>query len=364
MRADADRESLEVFAGKRVLLTGDSGFKGSWLALWLAELGAEVTGLSLPPAPHNLLFASARVGFRHVDGDIRDLDLVVRALKDARPDFVFHLAGQALVRRSYAEPQATFATNLIGSVNVLEAVRHTDGIRALVYVTTDHCYRDRDWLWGYRENDELGGRDPYAASKACAELALKAYRESFFSARSGLGTASARAGNVIGGGDRAADRVVPDAVAALESGRAVRLRNPAATRSWLHVLDPLCGYLELAAALARDPVHFSGAWNFGPAEDGIRSVEDLARTVVAAWGAGRIEHAAELSPPHEAAALHLSSEKARRELGWRAIWGFERAAGEAVRWYRAVAAGKPPAAAALEQIASYTHDRAAALPRS
>src|SRR5438094_5574791 len=273
MSHGAGKLDPSIFAGKRVLLTGDTGFKGSWLALWLSELGAEVTGLALPSTPANVLFPALRPLIRHIDGDIRDLEVVVRAMSEARPEFVFHLAAQSLVRQSYVDPQTTFTTNVLGSINVLEAVRRSDGVRALVYVTSDKCYRSNEVPDGYREEDELGGRDPYSASKACAELAFRAYRESFLAGRAGLGAASARAGNVIGGGDRAADRIVPDTIAALESGRPARLRNPGHIRSWLHVLDPLYGYLMLAAALARNPAGFSGHWNFGPGREAMRSVE-------------------------------------------------------------------------------------------
>jgi CDP-glucose 4,6-dehydratase len=258
MSDGADGLDLGIFAGKRVLLTGDTGFKGSWLALWLSELGAEVTGLALPSAPANVLFPAVAPFIRHFDGDIRDLETVLQVTKESRPEFVFHLAAQSLVRQSYIDPQSTFATNVLGSTNLLEAVRRSDGVRALIYVTTDKCYRNKETLDGYREEDELGGRDPYSASKACAEFVFRAYRESFLAQRGGLGAASARAGNVIGGGDRAADRIIPDTIAALEAGKPVLLRNPGHIRSWLHVLDPLHGYLKLAAALARDPARFSG----------------------------------------------------------------------------------------------------------
>jgi CDP-glucose 4,6-dehydratase len=353
----ADRFDLRIFAGKRVLLTGDTGFKGSWLALWLSELGAEVVGLALPAPPENVLFPGICPLIRHIDGDIRDLQVVRRAMAEAQPAFVFHLAAQSLVRKSYEEPQATFATNVLGSTNVLEAVRLAGGISALIYVTTDKCYRVRETAGGYREEDELGGRDPYSASKACAELVFQAYRESFLAGREGFGAASARAGNVIGGGDRAIDRIVPDTIAALEAGRPVRLRNPGHVRSWLHVLDPLYGYLRLAAALASDPQGLSGAWNFGPGTQSIRSVEDLVRAIIAEWRSGEIAYAPAEGAPHEAAALYLSSEKARRELGWRALWPFERAAAETARWYRSVGTGRAPLDVTRAQIRAYMAER-------
>ena len=301
-------------------------------------------------------FLRSRPLIDHRDGDIRDLAALTRIMRETRPEIVFHLAAQSLVRQGYADPQGTFATNLLGSVNLLEAVRTTDSVRALVYVTSDKCYRNDGTRTAFREDDALGGADPYSASKACAELAFQAYRESFFAARGGLGVASARAGNVIGGGDRAADRIVPDTITALETGNPVRLRNPAHIRAWLHVLDPLYGYLALAAALLREPARFSGAWNFGPAATGMRSVEELARALVARWGSGTIAHDVAQEGPHEAAALYLSSEKARCELGWQALWPFERAAAETASWYRAVRDGSPPLEVTRQQIARFTSE--------
>jgi len=352
------RDVFAAFAGKRVLVTGDTGFKGSWLVLWLAALGAEVTGLALPADPANLLagaIGEAKL-VRHIDGDIRDLDTIRRTLAAARPQFVFHLAAQALLRRSYVEPQATFATNLLGSVNVLEAVRQTDSVGALVYITSDKCYLNKERHEPYREDDELGGPDPYSASKACAELAFRAYDQSFLSRRINFGAASARAGNVIGGGDRSSDRIVPDTIAALEADKPIVLRKPDATRPWQHVLDPIYGYMRLAVALARDPRRFGGAYNFGPDETAIRTVDDLARTIVRAWGDGRIVHQPDPAAPHEATLLHLSSAKARALLGWSAQWNFERAAVETARWYRAVHDGASPLAASRQQIAAYERE--------
>jgi len=352
---------LDVFADKRVLVTGDTGFMGSWLGLWLAELGAEVTGLALPVKPENVLFPQiAAAGLvQHIDCDIRNLDATQRTVAQACPEFVFHLAAQALVRLSYAEPQLTFATNLLGSVNVLEAVRACESVRSLVFITSDKCYLNKEWLWGYRENDELGGRDPYSASKACAELAFRAYNDSFWLRRNGLGAASTRAGNVIGGGDRSQDRIIPDAIAALEAGKPIILRNPKATRPWQHVLDPLYGYLKLGAALACDPKAFSGAWNFGPNEHSIRTVDDLARETAAAWGEGDVMHQPDPNAPHEATLLHLSSDKAHRLLGWRPQWGFARAVTETAGWYRAVHDGAEPLDVSRRQIAAYMRETSA-----
>jgi CDP-glucose 4,6-dehydratase len=348
---------LNDFVGKRVLVTGDTGFKGSWLCAWLVELKAEVTGFALPPVSESRLFPEVAPLIRHVDGDIRDLPAVLKVMSEARPEVVFHLAAQPLVLRSYVEPQVTFATNLLGSVNLLEAVRVTESVRSLVLITTDKVYRNRESLRGYQEDDELGGNDPYSASKAAAELAFHAYSYSYFANRAGLGAASVRAGNVIGGGDRSAYRIVPDAIAALEAGKPIVLRNPASVRPWQHVLDPLFGYLQLAVALLQEPRRFSGSWNFGPAKDHIRSVEDLVRVVTATWAAGEIIHANDANPRHETGLLVLASEKAKRELGWEALWPFERAAAETARWYKAVHGGTSPLAIAREQIASYMAER-------
>jgi CDP-glucose 4,6-dehydratase len=346
---------LNALKGKRVLVTGDTGFKGSWLCLWLSELGAEVTGVALQANSQNTLFLSLAKAelLQHIDCDIRDQEVIQRVIVAARPEVVFHLAAQALVRVSYLEPQTTFATNLLGSVNILEAVRACESINALVFITSDKCYLNKEWLWGYRENDELGGRDPYSASKACAELAFRAYRESFFAKRRTLGAASARAGNVIGGGDRSADRIIPDAIASLEAGVPIAVRNPGSTRPWQHALDPLCGYLKLAIALACDPMEFSGAWNFGPDERSIRTVDDLAREAVTAWGGGQVVHHLEDNAPHESTLLYLSSEKARRLLGWQPRWDFTRAVYETVAWYRAVYEGGSPLTVSRRQIKEY-----------
>jgi CDP-glucose 4,6-dehydratase len=352
---------FSAFSGKRVFLTGDTGFKGSWLGVWLTELGAEVIGLALPAEPTNVLARALSAGkvFRHIDADIREPEPVRRAMADAKPDFVFHLAAQALLRRSYAQPQETFATNLLGSVNVLEAVRATPSVQVLVFVTSDKCYLNREIHRGYIEEDELGGRDPYSASKACAEIAFRAYNESFLT-RGGIAAGSVRAGNVIGGGDRSKDRIVPDTIAALEAGKPVVLRNPDATRPWQHVLDPLSGYLQLAMALARDPVDFCGPWNFGPDDKAVRTVKDLASAIVATWGSGSVECQPDPNAPHEATLLHLSSAKAQRLLGWQPLWPFDRAALETTRWYRSVTDGADPLAITRAQISDYSRELRAA----
>lgn len=347
--------ALEVFRGKRVLITGDTGFKGSWLSLWLAEAGAEVFGYALPPEREDDHFAALNLSDRivHRDGDVRDRNQLGAFFERALPEFVFHLAAQALVRRSYRDPKETFDTNVGGSVNVLECVRHTPAVRTLMYITSDKCYRNREWIWGYRENDELGGHDPYSASKAAAELVFSAYADSFFKVRPGLGFATVRAGNVIGGGDWSEDRIVPDCLRALREGQRIVLRRPEATRPWQHVLEPLAGYLILAAALTRNPREFSSAWNFGPEPDAARSVHELARGIVGAWGSGQIDVKRSGSELHEAGLLRLNCDKARHVLGWKPRWDFERTVAETVAWYRAVASGANVAVVSAAQIRAY-----------
>ena len=330
--------ALEVFRGKRVFLTGDTGFKGSWLALWLAEAGAEVYGYALPPerndAHFNLLGLRERIC--HQDGDIRDLEALKKFFNQAKPEFVFHLAAQALVRHSYADPKETFDTNMGGSVNLLECVRASDTVRSLVYITSDKCYRNNEWVWGYRENDELGGPDPYSASKAAAELIFSAYGTSFFQSRTDFGYASARAGNVIGGGDWSDNRIVPDCMRALQNDASIILRKPKATRPWQHVLEPLSGYIMLAAKLAEDPKGYSGAWNFGPNGDTSRSVLEVAELMVKHWGSGSVEVEQVEDTLHEAGLLGLNCDKAHQLLDWAPRWGFGRTLVETVDWYKAL----------------------------
>ncbi len=354
-------EDLErTFRGRRVLVTGDTGFKGGWLVSWLLELGAELHGFALPPEPDAPLFGQLRIASRldHRDGDLRDAEVVARVFTEVRPEFVFHLAAQALVLRSYAEPKLTFDTNVAGSVNLLEAARGARELKALVFVTSDKCYRNRETEEGYREDDPMGGRDPYSASKAAAEMVFAAYLASFFDGACAPGMASVRAGNVIGGGDRARDRIVPDCVRALEAGEPVALRRPAARRPWQHVLEPLGGYLLLAAGLA-EGADLRGTWNLGPDRESVRPVRDLASRVVTAWGADaqdRLVDAPEPDASHEATLLYLESAKARRHLGWRPVWDFETAVERTVDWYRAVDDGADPYAVTVQQIQQYVRD--------
>ncbi|TVQ57790.1 MAG: CDP-glucose 4,6-dehydratase [Spirulina sp. DLM2.Bin59] len=348
-------EAIASLRGKRVLLTGDTGFKGSWLALWLLEAGAEVYGYALPPLRpedhFNLLGLRHRL--HHCDGDIRDRPQLSQFFQEAQPEFVFHLAAQALVRASYQDPQTTFDTNIGGSVNLLECVRETASVRTLIYVTSDKCYRNQEWLWGYRENDPLGGRDPYSASKAAAEIVFAAYGDSFFATRPDFGYGAVRAGNVIGGGDWSSDRLVPDCFRSLSANQTLLLRHPQATRPWQHVLEPLSGYLTLAIALSEHPKQFSGAWNFGPQAEANRTVAALAQGIIEQWGSGAIAIAPQDSPWHEAGLLHLNCDKAHHQLGWRSRWDFNRTVAETVDWYRAFSTGAAVTHKSIEQIQRY-----------
>lgn len=342
--------------GRRVFLTGHTGFKGGWLALWLGELGAEVHGYALAPPTEPNLFSSAGLESRlagHTLGDLRDAPALTSAMQAARPDIVLHLAAQALVRQSYAAPLETLAVNVLGTAHVLEAARHTPGVRAVVNVTSDKCYDNREWLWPYRENEALGGADPYSASKACAELVAGAWRASFLNG-AGIRLASARAGNVIGGGDWAADRLVPDFLRALDAGQTLNIRSPDAIRPWQHVLEPLAGYLLLAERLCgEDGAACAEAWNFGPADEDARPVRWIvehlcARVPGAGW---RRDTAVQ---PHEAHTLKLDSAKARARLGWRPRWRLDEALVRTLDWHLAWKGGADMATFSLGQIRAYT----------
>lgn len=341
--------------GKRVFLTGHTGFKGGWLALWLAEMGAAVHGYALaPPTDPNFFTA---VGLRaHLAGstiaDVRDAGAVARALREARPEIVLHLAAQPLVRRSYVEPVDTYAVNVMGTVTLLEAVRDTAGVRVVVNVTTDKCYENDGRATPYAEREPLGGRDPYSSSKACSEIVTAAYRQSFLAAR-GIQVATGRAGNVIGGGDWAADRLVPDFLRAFDAGQPMVVRSPGAVRPWQHVLEPLSGYLMLAERLHAAGAPFADGWNFGPALEDSRPVSwVLDRLCAAVPGATwRIDASPQ---PHEAQTLTLDNGKARRELGWRPRWPLEAALDRTVAWHAAWRAGEDLRATSLRQIAEYS----------
>lgn len=346
---------LEDFAAKRVFLTGHTGFKGSWLALILKELGATVHGYSLPPQGVQNNFSLLRLHelVGHVEGDIRDAQKLKESISKFQPEIVFHLAAQAIVSKSYLDPKTTFDTNVGGSLNLLESVRECNSVRALVFVTSDKCYENVEWVWGYRENDRLGGRDPYSASKAAAEILFSSYARSFFSQRENFGAASVRAGNVIGGGDWALDRIVPDCIRSLHEDKPVFLRNPASTRPWQHVFEPLSGYLMLASGLLREPDVHSGAWNFGPHLDQARSVLDLTKKVIEYFGKGSIELSSVRASNHEAKMLQLNCDKAVQLLQWNPRWNFERTVSETVDWYKHVLGGGEAREISKKQIRNY-----------
>lgn len=347
--------------GRRVLVTGHTGFKGGWLALWLTTLGAEVTGLALDPEPGPSFFACARVGeaVDSVIADIRDLAPVSAVVARTQPEIVFHLAAQALVRESYASPVATFATNVMGTAHVLEAVRTTPGVRAVVIVTSDKCYENREWPWAYREADALGGHDPYSSSKSAAEIVAAAYRRSFFqSTDAPVPIATARAGNVIGGGDFAKDRLIPDLVRAALQGTTVPLRNPAAVRPWQFVLDPLAGYLRLAEALAAQGQAVAEAWNFGPSDSGSHTVGWIATQFAAALASSARPALFEYAPLgsdslHEANLLRLDTGKARSRLGWQPVLDTQRAIEWTATWYSDFMQSRDMAAATRSQIEAF-----------
>ena len=354
--------SASVFRGKRVFLTGHTGFKGSWLALWLHRLGAEVYGYSLPPPtePSNYALSNVR-GLLSGEtlGDIRNRRLMGETLAAFRPDAVFHLAAQPLVRDSYAVPFETFEVNVMGTASLLDAVRGLGRPCAVVCITTDKCYENREQVWGYRECDPMGGYDPYSASKGAAEILIASYRRSFFNperlADHGVQLASARAGNVIGGGDWARDRIVTDMVAALTAGRPVPVRNPHAIRPWQHVLEPLSGYLALASAMLTEAgPQWCGGWNFGPVPGTELPVGELAEAFVKAWGAGAWLDQSAPGQPHEASILRLSIEKAGWELGWRPRWTCDETVRRTALWYRSVLCEGADARKACEaDIAAY-----------
>ena len=340
--------------GKRVFLTGHTGFKGGWLALWLADMGAEVHGYALTPSTESNFYSVANLRDRLASStiaDIRDVAAFVQAMQAAQPEIVFHLAAQPLVRHSYVEPVETYAVNVMGTVNLLEAVRQTPSVKAVVNVTTDKCYENREWVWPYRENEAMGGFDPYSSSKACSELVTAAYRRSFLES-AGIHLASARAGNVIGGGDWADDRLVPDFLRALDAGQALTIRSPLSTRPWQHVLEPLSGYLTLAEKLFAVGPSFAEAWNFGPEETDARPVQWIVEYLCsqvpdAAWQCNATPQ------PHEANTLKLDSSKAKAQLGWRPRWNLEYALGMTLAWHQAWKQGADMAATSLQQIHEY-----------
>jgi CDP-glucose 4,6-dehydratase len=330
---------LDAYEGKKVLITGASGFKGGWLSIWLTELGARVVGYSLAPPSDPNMFEATRLEEKmaHVSGDVRDLQHLESVFEEHEPEVVFHLAAQPIVKRSYREPRLTFETNVMGTVNVVEAVRQTESAEAVIIVTSDKCYENRETDHGFKETDPMGGYDAYSASKGCAELAVSAYRNSFFHSRKRLrnvAIASARAGNVIGGGDWGEDRLVPDCIRALSTKSEILIRSPTAIRPWQHVLEPLSGYLLLGVKLCEDAERYSSAWNFGPSEIGGITVEAVVRRIVSIWGDGRYRVDSAKDSVHEAKLLRLDCNKARSLLGWKPTYSINEALEETVAWYK------------------------------
>lgn len=351
--------SASPWKGRRVFLTGHTGFKGSWMALWLSELGADICGYSLAPPSEPSLFRVAGVEERvcHVEADICDQMRLRSAMQEFAPEVVFHLAAQSLVRRSYAEPVLTYATNVMGTVNVLESIRHTESVKAAVMITTDKCYENHEWQWGYRENDRLGGHDPYSNSKACAELVSAAYRDSFFDPDKinlhGVAVATARAGNVIGGGDWATDRLIPDLMRGFMAGEEVAIRNPNAIRPWQHVLEPIRGYIQLAERLLVQDMSFASAWNFGPDEQDARPVQWIVRELAKRWSPNALWAIDKGVHPHEATYLKLDCARAHNLLGWRPALDLTGALQLIVEWFKQWRAGSNMQQITLDQIAAY-----------
>lgn len=343
------------WSGKRVLVTGHTGFKGAWMSLWLLRMGARVSGLALDPPTEPSLFALAGLD-RRMDsriGDIRDPEAVSVAMRAADPEILIHMAAQPLVRLSYDEPMETFATNVMGTIHVLEAARRSANLRSIVVVTSDKCYENREWPWPYRETEPMGGHDPYSASKGCTELVASAWRRSYFSRPGTAALASVRAGNVIGGGDWAGDRLIPDCVRALSDGRPVAVRNPHAIRPWQHVLEPLSGYLMLAERLHTDPAAHAEGWNFGPADGDARPVSWVVSRVVERWGDGASWVLDGGDHPHEASYLRVDSSKSRMRLGWEPRLDLSGCLDWTVEWFRRRQAGEDAAEITLDQIARY-----------
>ncbi len=334
-------ELASFYCGKRVFVTGHTGFKGSWICLLLNKMGAKVTGYALEPPTNPSLFEQTKIepGINHNVGDVRDLVYLTKIISEAKPEIVFHMAAQPLVRESYKIPVETYSINVMGTVHLLEAVRQTNGVKALVNVTTDKCYENREWHWGYRENEPMGGYDPYSNSKGCSELVTAAFRNSYFNPKTfkehGVAIATARAGNVIGGGDWAEDRLIPDFIRAILKGEKVQIRSPYAIRPWQHVLEPLTGYLTLAKALYEHGPDFASGWNFGPDDSDSQNVEWITQRICQLWGNGASFEVDKNPQPHEANYLKLDCSKAKAELGWVPKWDIETTLESIVDWTKA-----------------------------
>lgn len=329
-----------IYKNKTVLVTGHTGFKGSWLCIWLKELGANVIGYALEPYTKrdNFVVTGLKEKITHIVGDIRNYEKLKSVFSKFQPEFVFHLAAQAILRESYINPKETYDINIGGTVNVLECCRLFNSVKVIINVTSDKCYENKEWIWGYRENDRLGGYDSYSSSKGCSELITSAYRSSFFNpndfARHHNNISSVRAGNIIGGGDWQKDRIIPDCIRALESNKPIHIRNPNAIRPWQHVLEPLSGYLLLAEKMFEDPGNYCEAWNFGPKEESMKNVSEVADIVVENWGKGSWESHLDENAPHEAHTLRLDIAKAMNRLGWKPVWNIDEAVRATIEWYK------------------------------
>lgn len=341
-----DRLFNGIYEGKEVIVTGHTGFKGSWLSIWLNELGAKVTGYALDPKTKldNFVLSGLSGKITDIRGDIRDYDRFLKVLQEVKPDFLFHLAAQPLVRLSYEFPKDTYDINIGGTVNVLEAMRYVDSVRVAIMVTSDKCYENNESLYEYKEGDPMGGYDPYSSSKAAAEIAISGYRNSFFNPdkyyQHGKSVSSVRAGNVIGGGDWAKDRIVPDSIRALQKDKPIEVRNPLAIRPWQHVIEPVLGYLLLAAKMYEEPAEFAGSWNFGPDKSSLIRVKDLVKEIINNWGSGEWSENDNSSGLHEAKVLRLDINKAKSKLGWHPILGVKQAVNMTVNWYKNVDSGR------------------------
>jgi len=327
--------NINFWKGKKVFITGHTGFKGSWMCLWLESMGADIAGYSLEPLSSPNLFTEADVAknIKNTFADIRDLSALTNAISSFNPEIVIHMAAQPLVRQSYKDPVETFSTNIMGTVNLLDAIRRLDSVKAVVNVTTDKCYENKEWLWAYREDEPMGGHDPYSSSKACSELVTRAFTKSYYS-ESKIALASARAGNVIGGGDWSDDRLIPDILLAFQENNPVVIRNPKSTRPWQHVLEPIHGYLLLAERLYNGDQNFSEAWNFGPKEEDSRSVEWILDEMVLRWGDGALWVNDSNDNPHEANYLKLDISKANAKLGWTPKWSLDITLGHIISWHK------------------------------
>ena len=353
--------NADFWRGKRVLVTGHTGFKGSWLSLWLSELGAEVTGFALPPPTETNLFNIIDLSdsIRSQIGDIRDATLVSNIIKVAQPEIIFHMAAQPLVRYSYQNPVETYHTNVMGTVHLLDAIRQVDTVRAVINVTTDKCYENREWVWGYRENEPMGGFDPYSSSKGCSELLTASFRNSFFPAdrysEHKTAIASARAGNVIGGGDWADERLIPDIIKAIVTNKTVKIRSPHAIRPWQHVLEPLSGYLLLAETLYNEGSAYAEGWNFGPADSDARPVGWIVERLTKLWGPGATWVCDQEMQPHEAQYLKLDCSKARQRLNWQARWSLDTTLERIVSWHKAYESSQNMRQMTLNDILDFTN---------